>query len=86
MQKRLTLPFMQYAFLTKEMALKMEAVITSEMSVNFYEIMLCNIPEDGHFHLCLLFNGTSTLIASSYVIMKFRIVEFLDFMHRQVYF
>jgi hypothetical protein len=31
-------------------ALMMEAVITSEMSVNFYQITRRNIPEDSHLH------------------------------------
>jgi hypothetical protein len=33
-------------------ALMMEAVSTSEMSVNFYETTRRNIPEDGHLHIC----------------------------------
>jgi hypothetical protein len=32
------------------MALAMEAVSTSEMSVNFYQITRRNIPENSHLH------------------------------------
>jgi hypothetical protein len=32
-------------------ALMMEAVSTSEMSVNFYETARCNIPEESHLVL-----------------------------------
>jgi hypothetical protein len=31
-------------------ALMMEAVSISEMSINFYQTTLCNIPEYSHFH------------------------------------
>jgi hypothetical protein len=31
-------------------ALMMEALSTSEMSVNFYQTKWCNIPEDSHHH------------------------------------
>jgi hypothetical protein len=33
-------------------ALMMEAVTTSEMSVIFYEITQCSIPEGCHLHTC----------------------------------
>jgi hypothetical protein len=31
-------------------ALMMEAVSTSETTVNFYQTTRCNIPEDSHLH------------------------------------
>jgi hypothetical protein len=31
-------------------ALMMEAVNTSETSINFYQTTWCNIPEDSHLH------------------------------------
>jgi hypothetical protein len=31
-------------------AMMMKAVSTSEMSVNFYQITWCNIPDDSHLH------------------------------------
>jgi hypothetical protein len=33
-------------------ALMMEAVSTSETSVNFYQTTRRNIPEDSHIHIC----------------------------------
>jgi hypothetical protein len=33
-------------------ALMMESVSTSEMSINFYQTTWCNIPEDGPLHTC----------------------------------
>jgi hypothetical protein len=35
-------------------ALKMEAVSTSETSVNFYQTTRRNIPEDSHFRLAVV--------------------------------
>jgi hypothetical protein len=36
-----------------------EAASTTEMSVNFYHTTRCNIPEDSHFNLVLVYLSTA---------------------------
>jgi hypothetical protein len=43
------------AIVIRSIALKMEAVRTSETSVNFYETIRRNIPEGSHLHVSVKF-------------------------------
>jgi hypothetical protein len=43
-------PQVLFASIIRVMALMMEAVSNSEMSINFYQNTWCIIPEDSHLH------------------------------------
>jgi hypothetical protein len=52
-------------------ALMMEAVNTSETSVNFYQTTQHNIPEDSHLHTCRRDNPKSHLLCN--ILIEFTI-------------